>query len=229
MKVILSNYRNHWISPYTILEKVLFWKDWDNIEYDEPWVKKWSDILTPISVTIENILDTIHPRIEYVKLDRWDTWNMDTTLGKIILPMLKQLRDDKQGSPTVDLEDVPEELRYEETEKYESQFTFDFYHENDITKKDVDVHVRWNWVMDEMIFAFEHLLDDSWEEEYRKGTMDVKTVPCKYDENGKPELYKMVYGPNHTYELDYEGIKKVNDRIDNGLRLFGKYYRGLWN
>jgi len=28
---------------------------------------------------------------------------------------------------------------------------------------------------------------------------------------------------------DYEGINKVNERINNGLRLFGKYFRSLWD
>ena len=33
MKVWLSNYRNHWISPYTILKKVCFWeKDGETIK-----------------------------------------------------------------------------------------------------------------------------------------------------------------------------------------------------
>jgi hypothetical protein len=28
---------------------------------------------------------------------------------------------------------------------------------------------------------------------------------------------------------DLEASNKYNDRIRNGLRLFGKYYRGLWD
>ena len=47
------------------------------------------------------------------------------------------------------------------------------------------------------------------------------------DEN--PKLKRMEHGPNHTYVCDYEGIMKVHERIDNGLRLFGKYYRNLWD
>jgi len=39
----------------------------------------------------------------------------------------------------------------------------------------------------------------------------------------------MEYGPNHTYVCDYDGIQKVYERIDNGLRLFGKYFRHLWD
>jgi len=30
-------------------------------------------------------------------------------------------------------------------------------------------------------------------------------------------------------ELDREGLKAHNDRIDNGLKLFGKYFRTLWD
>jgi hypothetical protein len=49
--------------------------------------------------------------VEHVKIDSWDTWSMYTSLGLIALPMLKQLRKEKHGSPYVDLEDVPEELQ----------------------------------------------------------------------------------------------------------------------
>jgi len=30
-------------------------------------------------------------------------------------------------------------------------------------------------------------------------------------------------------KIDNEGLKKHEERIKNGLRLFGKYYRGLWD
>ena len=46
-----------------------------------------------------------------VRIDRWDTWSMDHTLGRIVLPMLKQLKESNHGSPLVDDEDVPEELK----------------------------------------------------------------------------------------------------------------------
>ena len=34
MKVYINNYRNHWLSPYTIMEKVLFWKKWTDPDFD---------------------------------------------------------------------------------------------------------------------------------------------------------------------------------------------------
>ena len=46
-----------------------------------------------------------------IHIDEYDTWSMDHTLAPIILPMLKQLKETKHGSPEVDDADVPEELR----------------------------------------------------------------------------------------------------------------------
>lgn len=226
MKVYINNYRSHWLSPYTILEKVLFWKDWENIDYDTPWVEKWSDRLTPICQSIQKVLNVIHPKIDYVKIDRWDTWSMDHTLGHIILPMLKQLQATKHGSPLVDIEDVPEELRAISTPDYDDQKTFEFYHEDKV--EDDMVHKRWDWVMNEMIFAFEHLMDDSWEDNYRSGVIDIKWVKEEKEYNGQ-QLSRMERGPNDTYKCDYDGMQKVHDRMNNGFRLFGKYYRGLWD
>jgi hypothetical protein len=227
MKIYKSNYRNHWLSPYVILEKIFFWRE---IEYDEPIIKKLSDFLTPFSVSWQKFLDFVHPRINYVKIDRYDTWSMDHTLADIILPMLKQLRDTKHGSPMVDAEDVPEELRTVGYEAGSSQLQFEFENNEQYEKDSWEItHRRWEWVLNEMIFAFEHFVDDSWEEAYRSGEIDTHSVPCEWDENGKPTLYTFEDGPNHTYQCDYEGMRKVYDRMDNGFRLFGKYYRGLWD
>ena len=227
MIIYKSNYRNHWLSPYTILEKVFFWRE---IDYDEPIIKKLSDFLNPFSVAWQKFLDFVHPRINYVKIDRYDTWSMDHTLADIILPMLKQLRDTKHGSPMVDVEDVPEELRRVGYEDGSSQFILKFEDQEQYQKDSWDItHRRWEWVLNEMIFAFEHLIDESWEEAYRSGEIDTQSVPCEWDENGKPTLYILEDGPNHTYQCDYDGMRKVYDRMDNGFRLFGKYYRGLWD
>lgn len=234
MKVYINKYRDHWLSPYTILEKVCFWENDKDVFYnlsDEPNHKyeKVVNFLTPICQFIQKIFDKVHPKINYVKIDKWDTWSMDHTLGIIVLPMLKQLRDTKHGSPIVELEDVPEHLRGTGHESYEAQKCFDFYHTEE---KDVNyeiIHDRWDWVLSEMIFAFERLNDDSWEDNFRSGEIDFKNEPCAWDENGKPTMYKMVKGPNDTYECNYDAIAEVHKRMDNGFRLFGKYYRGLWD
>jgi hypothetical protein len=82
--------------------------------------------------------------------------------------------------------------------------------------------------MGEMIWAFEQKNID-WEEQYREGKIDWKSVPCAWDAEGKPTLYSMEDGPNNTYKCDYAGMKVHQARIDNGVRLFGKYYQGLWD
>lgn len=222
MKIYISNYRNHWISPYTILEKVLFWKNWEEIEYDEPWVEKWTDRLVPFSKFVQKFLDFVHPDINYVKIDRWDTWSMDHTLGKIALPMLKQLKASKHGAPCVDDEDVPEELKSTSAPKKENEWDTDGNH-----------FKRWDYVLDEMIFAFEHKLDDSWQDKFRSGNIDFVSKPVDADGNEVPKkeakFFELVKGPNDTYECDYDGIRKVEERIQNGFRLFGKYYSALWD
>ncbi len=223
MKVYISRYRNHWISPYTILERVLFWLDWEKIEYDTPWVKKWADRLEPISRFIQNVLDIIHPRITYVKIDRWDTWSMDHTLADIVLPMLRQLKATKHGSPNVADEDVPEHLRSTAADPKENEWDIDAFH-----------HDRWDWVLGEMIWAFEQKCRDHWEEDYYSGEHDVswqksdKTYP-NFDTGEEEPTYEMVPGPNHTFEIDVDGMEAHQARMTNGFRLFGRYYENLWD
>ena len=226
MKIYKSNYRNHWVSPYVILEKVFFWRE---IDYDEPLIEKLSNFLNPFSIAWMNFLDFFHPRINYVKIDRYDTWSMDHTLADIILPMLKQMKATKHGSPTVDDDDMPDHLRGTTTEDWDAQHTFDFYREHQIQEGERDIHARWEWVLDEMIFAFEHYVDDTWEEAFRSGEHDMIHVPCEWYEDGRPKLYSIEKGPNDTYVCDYEGMNKVYKRMENGFCLFGKYYRGLWD
>jgi len=223
VKVYRSNYRNHWVSPYTILKVICFWEKDDDVFYnheDVPGHKydKWVNFLNPFCVAWQKFLDFVHPRIDYVKIDRYDTWSMDHTLADIILPMLKQLKETKHGSPFVDDEDVPEELKSTSAPAKENEYDTDANH-----------FARWDYVLNEMIFAFEHKVDDTWEEKFRSGEIDKKTVACQWDKNGKATMFEWIDGPNHTYKCDYEGIAEVQKRITNGFRLFGKYYENLWD
>jgi len=226
VKIYRSNYRHHWVSPYTILKAVCFWEKDDDVFYnheDVPGHKydKWVDFLNPFCVSWQKFLDFVHPEIKYVKIDRWDTWSMDHTLADIILPMLKQLQKSKHGSPSVDDEDVPSPLRSTAPgarDRCENEWDSDEH-----------FHERWTYVLGEMIFAFECKVDDSWSNKFSSGEFDKKTVACKWDENGKATMYEWIDGPNHTYELDFEGMQEVQKRITNGFRLFGKYYESLWD
>jgi len=202
VKVYLSKYRYHWISPYTVLEKVFFWRE---IDYDEPIIDKWSDRLTPICQGIQKVLDFFHPKINYVKIDRWDTWSMDYSLSFIVVPMLKQLKETKHGAPFVDDEDVPEELKSTSAPPKENDYDTDENH-----------FKRWDWALNEMIWAFEQNLDTNSEEKFFDH--------AEWDEKEKD------FGKNlHKIKIDQPGLKAHQDRKANGFRLFGKYYSGLWD
>jgi hypothetical protein len=219
MKVYINKYRDHWLSPYTICEKICWWRE---IDYDEPWVQRVNKVLDPVMGVWRDFLDFVHPRIEYVKIDRWDTWSMDSTLTPIILPMLKQLKKDKHGAPYTEDADVPANLRSTTPAAKRAK-------KND-WDSDGNHFKRWDWVMDEMIWAFEQLADDSWESQFHSGTSDIVWVPSKeLDAKGKPLTYEMKRGPKDTRKWDKKGYMKYNARIDNGLRLFGKYFRALWD
>ena len=241
MKIYIGKYRYHWISPYTILDYMFFWTDWskcsrwklaqsiedqrrEKSQYVEhpQWVERWSDRLTPISQAIQTVLDFIHPKINYIKIDKWDTWSMDHTLSPIILPMLKQLQTNKHGSPLVDDEDVPEHLRSTAAPPKENDWD-----------TDDNLHLRWDWVMNEMIFAFTCKVDDSWQQAFHSGEHDMLWVPVDKEGNevpkGEHKYYQMKDGPKNTHKCDYEGMQVVEARIQNGFRLFGKYYQALWD
>lgn len=204
MKVYIGPYRN-WIGPYQIAEKLLFWMDKDTDErvhnFGE-WLatnRKGEDSLLYRFTTW---LDSKKKRKVKVRIDKYDTWNMDHTLALIILPMLKQLKATKHGSPYTDDEDVPEHLRSNPNRIKMS--------ENDIRvveswDADDTVHVRWKWIMDEMIYAFEMELDEDW---------DLRI----YEKHGKDWLPEALAERN-----------AIQARINNGFRLFGKYYQALWD
>jgi hypothetical protein len=136
---------------------------------------------------------------------------MDNTLAIIILPMLKQLKETKYGSQLVDDEDVPAHMRH-----------------GDPNEHDNWIHYKWEWVLNEMIWAFEQELDDSWEDKFTHGT-PVYDWNKWEDDDGVPYQRVQMTQTNPDYWVDRDGIKEYNNRIDNGFRLFGKYYRGLWD
>jgi hypothetical protein len=170
----------------------------------------------------KKILDFVHPPINYVKIDNYDTWSMDSTLTPIILPMLKQLKETKHGAPFTEDCDVPERLRSTTKAAIKSK--------KESWDTDCNHFKRWDWILDEMIWAFEQLADDEWEAQFHSGTSDIVWVPSKeLDAKGKPLTYEMKSGPKDTRKWDKKGYTKHSARIDNGTRLFGKYFRALWD
>lgn len=215
MKVYIGPY-TRWVGPYQIAEKLLFWMDKDEddrvhnfgtwLAEDRNGNDSW---LTKLCTWVESKKQ----RRVKVRIDHYDVWSMDSTLAYIILPMLTMLKEQKQGSPQVDPEDVPEHLRPTELAGPDNGYT------------DNTIHERWEWVMEELIWTFTQLHPDTdWESQYHTGKIDIAW--------GEPDargMVEMLKGPRDTHHFDADGYQRHQARISNGLRLFGTYYQGLWD
>ena len=244
MKVKIGPYKS-WFGPYQLAEKILFWipkeKDEHGVPHTADRVHKFGEWLAHGSIEPEpevgevsswgedrretwvykllKWIDSKKKRKIYVHIDKWDTWSMETTLGYIVRPMLKQLKEKTHGAPWVDDEDVPEELRSTAAPELTKE-------QKDTGHTDDNHFKRWDWVMDEMIFAFESLeggVNEDWEFNFTTGEYDYQSVK---QEDGN---YLMVQGPKHTAETDWDARKEYGKRIQNGFRLFGCYYQNLWD
>ena len=149
MKVYIGNYPNRLMSQFhtRYMDRKYGFVDWPEEQTRFERSLEW---LEDRVQSVYNVFNWIwydrRTQTVKVRIDRQDTWSMDHTLAPIILPMLVQLKETKHGAPFVDYEDVPEELR-PEPEWYEK------YSKNGET--DPDFFKRWDWVMDEMIYAFD--------------------------------------------------------------------------
>ena len=157
-----------------------------------------------MKVFIGNYQDDGSPRQEDVFLDKWDSWNADHTIALIVAPLLQQLKRDKHGSGMVDDEDVPEELRSTSAPPKENEWD-----------TDANLHKRWNWVLDEMIWAMT---------EHADGTGDDKF----FDHSEVNEEADLMVQVAHI-KCDREGLEAYEARKQRGFELFGKYFQNLWD
>ena len=203
MKIYIGPYRDRWVSYVhdKYMNKKYGW-DWPeygqkglNITHEpfkEAFLRNLEDALQWIyNHTINLILDRRSGQKMKIRIDKYDTWSMDHTLAPIILPMLKQLKETKHGAPAVEFKDVPEELMPPDAEATKKLYTHG--------ETDDNYFKRWDYVLDEMIWAFEQKCRDDWMEDF------------------------------YYNKWDQEGVKAHQERMSNGFRLFGKYYEALWD
>lgn len=185
----------------SFFEKVFFWKD-----EDAPIIEKLTDLCMygfnyeppPLFqndrkyITLEEFVDSvdynqskftkiqkllhkynsIDKNIDFVKIQNHDIWNLDATLATIIYPALIKLKEDNNGIPFVEDEDVPDHLKTLK-ENREDNYC---------------IH-KWHYVLDKMIFAFK-----------------AENIDLAYDHDQK----------------------ETKEALEEGYRLFGKYYTSLW-
>lgn len=205
MKVYIGNY------PHRL--RCQIYNRYMDKKYDYIWPKEqtsFENFLEKLEDTIQIVYNGVNwlifdrlRQIIKVKIDYHDTWSMDNTLAHIVVPMLKQLNETKHGAGFVDDEDVPEGVGLRSTEAPPKEHDWD---------TDDNHFKRWDYVLNEMIWAFEQKITDDWEQQYYKFENDPTAML------GMKLVWK-----------DDEGRKKHQERMSNGFRLFGKYYEGLWD
>lgn len=161
-----------------------------------------------------------------VQIEKFDTWSLDHTLAIIIYPALIQLKASKHGVPSELVNDVG-------GENYSQQDSFDFYKESHNDAFEIACQ-RWDDILDKMIWSFEQLLKDDYSEKYHHGKSDWdfvesdKQYPNPISGVMEP-TYQMVDKDPTSHWYDHVGQELHEARIQEGLELFGKYYRNLWD
>lgn len=203
MKVKIGKYLNYY-GPYQIAKTILFWKDKESdVVYNFGDWLSGGDCKDTLLSRFCNWLHSKRKRKIQVHIEPWDTWSLDTTLAYIVLPALKQVKAAKRGAPNVDDSDVPTNLKRKKASKDASDYDIDALWFD-----------RWDYVLDEMIFAFEACLDHEAE--------------SKFFDHSDVEKGSNVIEQVSKIKYDKKGLDAFKKRKQNGFRLFGKYYQCLW-
>lgn len=183
--------------------ELMYGEDWYDITKENYiWLDHFVvSVLDAVDYCILRPINKFRKRKVKVQYHKYDTWGLEHTLALVILPGLKQLKATNHGMGIVDNDDLPTKCL-----------------------KDASSEERWEWVMDEMIWAFNEITTDGeGEKAFYSGVSD-------WAWSDLDEGYSTLnYGPNHTFKIDIEGLNKYNERIQRGTILFGKYYRSLWD
>ena len=195
MRVYIGQYKNWW-GPYQIADLM------QHVGVSEDTCYKLGEFLanTWLSLVCGWIHSKRHRKV-YVRIDNYDTWGMDSTLSLIILPMLKQLKATKCGSSFVDDEDVPKNLHM--TKKEMIIFNYgknEKYTKEEVEAADVKFFARWEYILDEMIWSFEQIVD------------------------------RALFVDGVERDITSDDQEQINrERIKRGTTFFGKYYMSLWD
>lgn len=177
-----------------------------------------------MKVTFGKYRDNDANRTAKVIIHDYDTWSLDYTLALIILPALIQLKQAKTGAPGEFMRDISGDPN-------DNQRSFDFH--TDTYNEAVDQAMdEWKTVLDKMIWSFLQLVKDDYAKQYHHGEIDLSFEPVEMTNpvTGKTETMQQMIDKNpseHWY--DRIGHELHEERIQEGLDLFGKYYRSLWD
>lgn len=229
MKVYIGPHTDWWHSQvfHNYMNKK-YNHDWDRATTPfEKLLDKLEDALdTVYYYTVNQIFKRMKRKIK-VKIHNYDTWGMDNTLAYIILPMLKQLKATKHGSPYVDQKDLPKHLRLT---KREMKINEEGYYNKELNASEEEIqavsekfHSQWVWVLDQMIWSFEQ---ETGEDEDYKNYYDpyLPGEIVEEDDHLFDKKFRMKMG-----KFNYDKYKEYQERKQLGFTFFGKYYQSLWD
>jgi hypothetical protein len=176
-----------------------------------------------MKVNIRNFHKGPNERKVEVTVEKWDTYSMDHTAALLILPLLLQLKQTKHG--------VPSGLVTRNGGDMDNNLCFDFIaeDENAVFDKLCD---QWDEILDKMIWSFQQIVDDSYDSKYHHGHMKLGWKPIEITHpttRTVSKAYEMVDENPGEHWYDHVGHTLHEERIQEGLELFGKYYRNLWD
>lgn len=207
MKVKIGPYLNWW-GPYQIAELLFGNPEKYLPPEEETWRHRWSERLGDwlAKTKFADFCQWVHDRRQrqvYVRIDNYDVWNMDETLRHIIGPMFVKLKEVKQGSGFIDDADVPDDLKSTAAPPRENPWD-----------TDANLHKRYDWLLDEMIWAF-----NTDHEEAKHKFYDHSAV------NKDDSIEKQIGG----MRIDRESLDAYEARLQRAYELFGKYYQTFWD
>jgi hypothetical protein len=89
----------------------------------------------------------------------YDIWNLDSTLATIAVPLLKKYREEANGYFLVDQEDLPEYMRISNRPSYWYGDNLELFPQDDYEVEWAQLE-QWRWVVNEMIYALEAILNE---------------------------------------------------------------------
>ena len=200
MKVEIGPYLDWW-GPYQIL-KLLTYLGFSE-DTTDGWAEKSPQWFTDVCQWIENK----RKRKIKIKIDKYDTWGMDSTLALIIIPMLKQLKATKHGIPGSMFVEEDGENGYG-------------YSEATMAKAEA----KWDMIIDHMMWSFKQVLDEEHDAfTIVKGKLDFKDYPEDEGKGTRPLRWE------REYEMRWDAYHAYHERIQEGLDLFSKHYKSLWD
>lgn len=145
-------------------------------------------------------------RVIRISIDYHDMWDINGSLSYVINQFVQEFKKKSDGWPMILYKDIPDYLKRDYDKILETE------------------EETYRFILEEICFAFEHQVKyDELDDMFTTGKADYSFEPCE-----NKEFVELKMGPNHTLEVDKEGLERLKDRIKRGRLLFAEYYNSFW-